>query len=313
MSNFTIQITPMIKSWLEAFRLRTIPLSISGICMGSFLAFHGGHTNYLLFSFALLTTILFQVLSNLANDLGDSLKGTDNENRVGPKRTVQAGKITVHQMKVAVIVTSVLSLISASSLIYLAKESMSSNMIFSYLILACFCIIAAITYTVGKKAYGYYGLGDLMVFLFFGLVGVMGSSTLYTKEIDWLLLLPATTIGCLSTAVLNLNNMRDIENDAVSNKNTLVVKIGVKRAKIYHISLLAISLLSLISFSVAKNNLWMMVGSLPFLTLIKHSTFVFSNNTPKDLDPELKKVAITTFLVSLLSGLGLLIESKLFL
>lgn len=305
-----IQINSMLKTWLEAFRLRTIPLSISGICMGSFLAFYSGRTNYELFSIALITTILFQVLSNLANDLGDSMKGTDNDNRVGPKRTVQAGKITVHQMKVAVIVTSVLSLISAFLLIFLAKESMSSNMIFSYLILACFCIIAAITYTVGKKAYGYYGLGDLMVFLFFGLVGVMGSNTLYTKEIDWLLLLPATSIGCLSTAVLNLNNMRDIENDAASNKNTLVVKLGFKRAKIYHISLLAISLLSLISFSVAKQNFWMMVGSLPFLILIQHSKFVFSNNTPKDLDPELKKVAITTFLVSLISGFGLLIESE---
>lgn len=310
MSNFMIQINSMLKTWLEAFRLRTIPLSISGICMGSFLAFYSGRTNYVLFSIALLTTILFQVLSNLANDLGDSLKGTDNEYRVGPKRTVQAGKITVHQMKVAVIVTSILSLISASLLIYLAKESMSSNMIFSYLILACFCLIAAITYTVGKKAYGYYGLGDLMVFLFFGLVGVIGSNTLYTKEIDWLLLLPATSIGCLSTAVLNLNNMRDIENDAASNKNTLVVKLGFKRAKIYHISLLAISLMSLFSFSVAKQNFWMMVGSLPFLTLIQHIKFVFSNNTPKDLDPELKKVAITTFLVSLISGFGLLIESE---
>jgi 1,4-dihydroxy-2-naphthoate octaprenyltransferase len=313
MSNFTIQTMSMIKTWLEAFRLRTIPLSISGICMGSFLAFNSGQTNYLLFSIALLTTILFQVLSNLANDLGDSLKGTDNEHRVGPKRTVQAGKITVKQMKVAVMIMSVLSLISASLLIFFAKEEMSSNMIISYLILACFCIIAAITYTVGKKAYGYYGLGDLMVFLFFGLVGVIGSNTLYIKEIDWLVVLPATTIGCLSTAVLNLNNMRDIENDAASFKNTLVVKLGIERAKIYHVSLLAIALLTLISFSFAKHYFWMMVGCLPFLILIKHSKLVLSNSNPRELDPELKKVAITTFLVSLLSGIGLLIDSKLIL
>jgi len=312
MSNFTIQITSMIKTWLEAFRLRTIPLSISGICMGSFLAFNSGQTNYLLFSIALLTTVLFQVLSNLANDLGDSLKGTDNEHRVGPKRTVQAGKITVHQMKVAVIVTSVLSLISASLLICLAKENMNSSMILGYLISALFCILAAITYTVGKKAYGYYGLGDLMVFLFFGLVGVIGSNTLYTKEIDWLLVLPATTIGCLSAAVLNLNNMRDIENDAASNKNTLVVKLGIERAKIYHVSLLAIALLTLISFSIAKHYFWMMIGCLPFVLLVKHSKLVLSNSNPRDFDPELKKVALTTFLVSLLSGLGLLLDSKIF-
>ena len=302
----------MMKSWLEAFRLRTIPLSISGICMGSFLAFNSGYSDYLLFSVALLTTILFQILSNLANDLGDSLKGTDNENRIGPKRTVQAGKISVYQMKIAVMLTSVLSLFSASLLIYLAKENMSSKMIISYLTLACFCIIAAITYTVGKKAYGYHGLGDLMVFLFFGLVGVMGSNTLYTKEIDWLLFLPATSIGCLSTAVLNLNNMRDIENDAASNKNTLVVKLGLDRAKIYHVSLLVTALLTLISFSLLMQDYWIILGCLPFIMLFKHGKFVLSNNIPGNFDPELKKVAITTFLVSLLTGLGLLIESKIF-
>ena len=301
----------MMKSWIEAFRLRTIPLSISGICMGSFLAFNSGQSDYSLFFISLLTTILFQILSNLANDLGDSLKGTDNENRVGPKRTVQSGKISVNQMKMAVLITSIISLISASLLIYLAKENMSSKMVFSYLILACFCIVAAITYTVGKKAYGYYGLGDLMVFLFFGLVGVMGSNTLYTKEIDWLLLFPATTIGCLSTAVLNLNNMRDIENDAISNKNTLVVKLGLDRAKIYHITLLGIAFISLTLFSVVKQNYWIIMGCLPLLLLFKHGKYVISNNTPADFDPELKKVAITTFFVSLFTGLGLLIEAKL--
>ena len=301
----------MMKSWIEAFRLRTIPLSISGICMGSFLAFNSGQSDYSLFFISLLTTILFQILSNLANDLGDSLKGTDNENRVGPKRTVQAGKISVNQMKMAVLITSIISLISATLLIYLAKENMSSKMVFSYLILACFCIVAAITYTVGNKAYGYYGLGDLMVFLFFGLVGVMGSNTLYTKEIDWLLLFPATTIGCLSTAVLNLNNMRDIENDAISNKNTLVVKLGLDRAKIYHITLLGIAFISLTLFSVVKQNYWIIMGCLPLLLLFKHGKYVISNNTPADFDPELKKVAITTFFVSLFTGLGLLIEAKL--
>ena len=298
----------MIKTWLEAFRLRTIPLSVSGICMGSFLAFYAGYTDYLLFSFALLTTILFQILSNLANDLGDSQKGTDNENRVGPKRTVQSGKISFNQMKLAVIITSGLSIISAITLIYLASKNMSTKMVYSYLILACFCIVAAITYTVGKKAYGYYGLGDLMVFLFFGLVGVMGSGTLYTKQIDWLLLFPSTTIGCLSAAVLNLNNMRDIENDAVSNKNTFVVKLGLDRAKIYHLSLLGIAFISLTLFSVIKQNYWITMGCLPFLLLVKHGKYVIFNAIPADFDSELKKVAITTFLVSLFTGLGLLTE-----
>jgi 1,4-dihydroxy-2-naphthoate octaprenyltransferase len=300
----------MIKNWLEAFRLRTIPLSISGICMGSFLAFDEGYLNYSLLIFALITTILFQILSNLANDLGDSLKGTDNENRVGPARSVQAGKISAKQMRNAVIITAFLSLISAGNLIFFAQKDMSTEMVYSYVLLAAFCIIAAITYTVGKKAYGYYGLGDSMVFLFFGIVGVMGSNTLFTKHIDWLIILPSISIGCLSTAVLNLNNMRDVVNDAASQKNTLVVKIGLKNAKKYHISLLFISLLSLVIFSILNQKYWILLGCLPLIPLVKHIKFVLSNEIPSAFDPELKKVAITTFFVSIMTGIGLLIDSR---
>ncbi len=300
----------MIKNWLEAFRLRTIPLSISGICMGSFLAFDKGYLKYSLLIFALITTILFQILSNLANDLGDSLKGTDNENRVGPARSVQAGKISAKQMRNAVIITAFLSLISAGNLIFFAQKDMSTEMVYSYVLLAAFCIIAAITYTVGKKAYGYYGLGDSMVFLFFGIVGVMGSNTLFTKYIDWLIILPSISIGCLSTAVLNLNNMRDVVNDAASQKNTLVVKIGLKNAKKYHISLLFISLLSLVIFSILNQKYWIFLGCLPLIPLVKHIKFVLSNEIPSAFDPELKKVAITTFFVSIMTGIGLLIDSR---
>jgi 1,4-dihydroxy-2-naphthoate octaprenyltransferase len=278
--------------------------------MGSFLAFDEGYLNYSLLIFALITTILFQILSNLANDLGDSLKGTDNENRVGPARSVQAGKISAKQMRNAVIITAFLSLISAGNLIFFAQKDMSTEMVYSYVLLAAFCIIAAITYTVGKKAYGYYGLGDSMVFLFFGIVGVMGSNTLFTKYIDWLIILPSISIGCLSTAVLNLNNMRDVVNDAASQKNTLVVKIGLKNAKKYHISLLFISLLSLVIFSILNQKYWILLGCLPLIPLVKHIKFVLSNEIPSAFDPELKKVAITTFFVSIMTGIGLLIDSR---
>jgi 1,4-dihydroxy-2-naphthoate octaprenyltransferase len=278
--------------------------------MGSFLAFDKGYLKYSLLIFALITTILFQILSNLANDLGDSLKGTDNENRVGPARSVQAGKISAKQMRNAVIITAFLSLISAGNLIFFAQKDMSTEMVYSYVLLAAFCIIAAITYTVGKKAYGYYGLGDSMVFLFFGIVGVMGSNTLFTKYIDWLIILPSISIGCLSTAVLNLNNMRDVVNDAASQKNTLVVKIGLKNAKKYHISLLFISLLSLVIFSILNQKYWIFLGCLPLIPLVKHIKFVLSNEIPSAFDPELKKVAITTFFVSIMTGLGLLIDSR---
>jgi 1,4-dihydroxy-2-naphthoate octaprenyltransferase len=187
---------------------------------------------------------------------------------------------------------------------------MSTEMVYSYVLLAAFCIIAAITYTVGKKAYGYYGLGDSMVFLFFGIVGVMGSNTLFTKYIDWLIILPSISIGCLSTAVLNLNNMRDVVNDAASQKNTLVVKIGLKNAKKYHISLLFISLLSLVIFSILNQKYWILLGCLPLIPLVKHIKFVLSNEIPSAFDPELKKVAITTFFVSIMTGIGLLIDSR---
>lgn len=287
-----------IKSWLEAFRLRTLPLSISGIIMGSFIAKSKGFWDISIFIFALLTTILFQIVSNLANDLGDSLKGTDNDNRVGPARTVQKGDISVSQMKIAVFIFSVLSLISAGYLIYISSNGMSQNTIYTYMILAFLSVLAAITYTVGKKAYGYYGLGDVFVFVFFGLVSVMGSYTLYSKIFDFVSLFPAITIGLLSTAVLNLNNMRDQDNDKLSNKNTLVVKLGFNRAKFYHFCLIMIALISY--WGYFKFELTSLIYILPFVFLLIHLKKVVQVLDPKDFDPELKKVALSTFLLSLL-------------
>lgn len=287
-----------IKSWLEAFRLRTLPLSISGIIMGSFIAKSKGFWDISIFIFALLTTILFQIVSNLANDLGDSLKGTDNDNRVGPARTVQKGDISVSQMKIAVFIFSVLSLISAGYLIYISSNGMSQNTIYTYMILAFLSVLAAITYTVGKKAYGYYGLGDVFVFVFFGLVSVMGSYTLYSKIFDFVSLFPAITIGLLSTAVLNLNNMRDQVNDKLSNKNTLVVKLGFNRAKFYHFCLIMIALISY--WGYFKFELTSLIYISPFVFLLIHLKKVVQVLDPKDFDPELKKVALSTFFLSLL-------------
>ena len=223
-----------IKAWISAFRLRTLPLSLSGIILGSFIAFKIGEWNSLIFIFSVLTTVLFQIVSNLANDLGDTLKGADNEGRVGPVRSVQSGEIKVGEMKIAVAIFSLLSLISAGILIYLASISLTFNLIMTYLILAVLCVVAALMYTIGKKAYGYNGLGDLFVFVFFGLVSVLGVYTLYTNDFDVLNFLPAIAIGFLSTAVLNLNNMRDQVNDKQVSKNTLVVKIGSEKAVKYH-------------------------------------------------------------------------------
>lgn len=266
--------------------------------MGSFIAKSKGFWDISIFIFALLTTILFQIVSNLANDLGDSLKGTDNDNRVGPARTVQKGDISVSQMKIAVFIFSVLSLISAGYLIYISSNGMSQNTIYTYMILAFLSVLAAITYTVGKKAYGYYGLGDVFVFVFFGLVSVMGSYTLYSKIFDFVSLFPAITIGLLSTAVLNLNNMRDQVNDKLSNKITLVVKLGFNRAKFYHFCLIMIALISY--WGYFKFELTSLIYILPFVFLLIHLKKVVQVLDPKDFDPELKKVALSTFLLSLL-------------
>ncbi|MES2799134.1 MAG: 1,4-dihydroxy-2-naphthoate octaprenyltransferase [Bacteroidota bacterium] len=294
-----------IKAWLSAFRLRTLPLSLSGIILGTAIAAAQGYFLPIVFGLALTTTVLFQIVSNLANDLGDSQKGTDNEHRVGPKRTVQSGAISMNQMKNAVILFSILSLASASLLIFYSAQNLSLQSIYFYLLLALLCVAAAIMYTVGKMAYGYNGFGDAMVFVFFGLVSVLGVFTLYTNYIDPLNFLPGTAIGFLSTAVLNLNNMRDIENDRASKKNTLVVVIGPKKAKIYHYFLISGAFFSLAMFLFISQNHLAMIGLLPFILLFNHLIKVKNISEAKEFDPELKKVALSTFAIALLTSVGL--------
>nr|MCE2686921.1 1,4-dihydroxy-2-naphthoate octaprenyltransferase [Cryomorphaceae bacterium] len=232
----------MIKAWLHAARLRTLPLSLSGIIVGTGLAAVLGAFDGLIFGFALLTTIGFQVLSNFANDLGDSQKGTDNAQRVGPARAIQSGQLSAAQMKVGMWVVGGFSLLSALYLIKLSVPNLSANAIYFYIVLAVACIAAAITYTVGKNAYGYRGLGDIMVFIFFGLVSVIGVFMLFGEAFEWIVLFPAISIGLWSTAVLNLNNLRDIHNDAQMQKRTMVVKLGYERGKLYHVFLISVGL-----------------------------------------------------------------------
>ncbi|WP_330441711.1 1,4-dihydroxy-2-naphthoate octaprenyltransferase [Flavobacterium sp. C4GT6] len=294
------------KAWFEAARLRTLPLSVSGILVGSFYAFSQGMVNWSIFGFAMLTTLGLQVLSNFANDYGDGVKGTDNENRVGPQRAIQSGAITIKAMKKGIIVTSLLTLGAAIALIYLSfgKENLVYSLLFFFLGLAA--IAAAIKYTVGKSAYGYKGLGDLFVFIFFGLVSVLGCYFLFSKELDTLILLPAISIGLLSVAVLNLNNMRDQVSDAMSGKNTLVVKLGPQRAKTYHYFIILTALFLTLLFAILYNfkplQYLFLLAYIPFLLHIKT---VSKNTIPKELDPELKKVALGTFFLSVLLSIVL--------
>ena len=295
------------QAWIKALRLRTLPLSLSGIIIGSAIAKYNGFWDWNIFLLSLLTTVLFQIVSNLANDLGDSIKGTDNKDRVGPMRSVQSGLISKNEMRNAVVITSIVSLLSAGTLIYIGTTNLPISILWFYCGLAVACIIAAITYTMGKKAYGYYGLGDIMVFLFFGLVSVLGVYPLYAKSIDWIIMLPACSIGLLSTAVLNLNNMRDRTNDAKSGKNTLVVKIGADWAKLYHTLLVLGGIICHLMFLVTINHPIAFIGLLPGIILMLHLQKVMKTKNPKDFDPELKKVALSTFGIAVLTAIGLVV------
>jgi 1,4-dihydroxy-2-naphthoate octaprenyltransferase len=297
-----------LKNWLHAFRLRTLPLAFSSIITGSFLAWKEGSFSWLILALSLSTTLFLQVLSNLANDYGDSVKGTDNHERVGPARAVQSGAITLNQMKKAIWIFVALSLISGLALIYFGTLNMGKAGFTGFLALGIFAIIAAITYTIGKKAYGYLGLGDFFVFIFFGLVGVGGTYFLQTHLSNLAILLPATSIGLFSVAVLNLNNMRDRIADQRAGKITLAVRLGDVGSRNYHMAVIVLAYVCAISFSLLNGgSFWQFIYLITAAPLIKNMRVVSTFEDPAELDPELKKVALSTFLFSITFGLGLLL------
>ncbi|WP_297802776.1 1,4-dihydroxy-2-naphthoate octaprenyltransferase [uncultured Polaribacter sp.] len=304
-----------IKSFIKAARLRTLPLSISGIIIGSYLGVDSlnsiSQSNPRLviwmtpiFWFAILTTIGFQVLSNFANDYGDGIKGTD-KNRKGEARMVSSGAITPNQMKSAMIITAIITLVIALLLIYFAfgRENFGFSLLFFGL--GVLSIVAAIKYTVGNSPYGYSGFGDIFVFLFFGLLSVLGSYFLYTKHLDFEILLPAISVGLLSAAVLNLNNLRDREEDKRNNKNTLVVRLGIEKSKRYHYFLIFGALVAALTYVLLDfKTIYQFLFLVAFLPLLKNVKTVSQNKIPAELDSELKKVALSTFLFAILLGIG---------
>ncbi len=297
-----------LQAWVKAARLRTLPLSLSGIIVGAFLAASNGNFSWSIFLLSVATTIGFQVLSNFANDYGDGIKGTDNEDRVGPKRALQSGEITPKQMLFGIKITSGITIIIALLLIFVSfgKENWGYSVLFFFLGIAS--IAAAVKYTIGDKAYGYSGFGDIFVFIFFGLVSVCGSYFLYTLSLDFTIFFPAFSIGLLSVAVLNLNNMRDRESDEKSGKNTIVVKIGDEFAKYYHYYLLVTAFLFAFLFTALHfESPKQFIFILAFVPIFLHLHTVYENENPKELDPELKKLALSTFLFAFLFGLGLVI------
>lgn len=290
-----------IKAWISAARLRTLPLSISGIVTAGAAAKNVNSFSLSIFLFAIATTLGFQILSNFANDYGDGVKGTDNADRVGPSRALQSGRLTAKELKIGIVITAVITFFIASVLIFIAfgNENFITSLVFFNL--GIISIVAAITYTVGNKAYGYRALGDVFVFVFFGALGVMGAYYLFTLELKDYILLPAITIGLLSTAVLNLNNMRDRSSDVKMNKITLAVILGKGKVKLYHCALIILAFLSAVAYLIIKSDeIIAFVPLIAFIPLFFNLVAVIKNEDPARLDPELKKVALSTFLFSVL-------------
>ena len=297
------------KNWINASRPRTLPLSISGILVGSSYAYFLGSFDLFIFLMIVATAISFQILSNFANDYGDGLKGTDNKNRIGPKRTLQMGLISPKQMRHAIIANVLISSTLSLSLIGFVFGMENIKFSFVYILLSFFSIYAAIRYTVGDKAYGYRAMGDLVVFLFFGLLSVFGTFFLFTKQIDIRLLLPASAIGFLSSAVLNLNNMRDIESDRDSKKITLAGVMGQKKSKIYHFIIVILGIFFMMTFHLTVSfSKLILISWIAFFPFIFHLKGIYKITNPKLFDPHLKLVSISTFVLSLLIASVMVIE-----
>ena len=296
--------TSLLKAWISAARIRTLPLSVSGILIGSSYAYFSEKFTFSVFFIAILTTISYQLLSNFANDYGDGVKGTD-DNRIGPKRTVQSGQISSVLMKKGVVVLSLIASFLTLTLIILAF-GLNSFYVLIFAALGGLAIFSAIKYTVGKFAYGYFGLGDLFVFIFFGLISVLGSNFLFDSVLEFKLLSPSIVLGLLSVGVLNLNNMRDIQNDAECGKKTLAVVLGSQKAKLYHLFITSFALLLICHFQyeldISSNslNFFLIINS---LGMVFHMVKVHKVSSPKEYDKYLKVLALHAFLFSVLISL----------
>lgn len=290
-----------IKAWVQAARLRTLPLSLSGIILGTALATKQGFFDLGIFVLALMTTVGFQVTSNFANDYGDGVKGTDNEDRIGPARALQSGWLTRSALKKGIIISIAISLLLAIGLVYLAFGLDNPPYILLFLVLGFLSIWAAIKYTMGSNPYGYMGLGDVFVFLFFGLLGVLGSMFLYTKTIGFTSLFLAIAVGLLCVGVLNLNNLRDVVSDKKHGKNTVVVKMGFQNGKRYHFLLLMVAFICCTVYILMENlTVLQSVFMVAFVPIFIHLKKVMSTQEPGALDGELKKLALSTFLLAIL-------------
>ena len=295
-----------LKTWVKAARPRTLLLSFSGVLLGGSLSVAASHSDWRILFFCAFTAILLQVLSNLANDYGDFKKGTDGTKRVGPQREMQSGSITEKEMKRGLAVTAALCLISGALLIFVfAGLTWQELAVFAALGIAA--VLAAVLYTLGKRPYGYRGLGDLFCFLFFGWAAVAGTYYLSTPWFDFSVFLPASAMGFLSNAVLNINNMRDYENDRASGKNSLVVKLGLKQAFVYHCLLIVGAFVCLTVFLILKHTPYYIYTFWLLFPLFLKDLIAIKKTKPEQLDPFLGRQVKHTFLLVLVFGVLLLI------
>jgi len=293
-----------IKSWIVAARLRTLPLAFTGPVTGSCMAYSSHNFRWSVAIGSLVTTLLLQVLSNFANDYGDFVKGTD-QNRKGPTRALQSNLVTVSEMKYAILTVSVLALLSGGLLVFLFANHLPMLIRLLFFGVGLMAIYAAVKYTVGAKPYGYQGWGDAIVFLFFGLVSTVGTFVLHTGTFTSAILFPAISMGLLSTAVLNVNNIRDYNEDLQHNKRTIAVILGLQKARWYHLLLVSTAWISLFIPPVLH---YRGIGQFAFvITLplfVKGILQIFYSSDAQKLNAELKRLAFSTFLLALLWSFG---------
>ncbi|KAA6210140.1 1,4-dihydroxy-2-naphthoate polyprenyltransferase [Avibacterium paragallinarum] len=295
-----------VKMWVETARPKTLPLAAASIIMGAALAYWDKQFSWQISLLCLITTLLLQILSNFANDYGDHQKGSDTAERIGPLRGIQHGVISAAQLKKGLILMSLASLFFGFWLIALAYQTYAD--LFAFSLLGGLAILAAITYTVGAKPYGYMGLGDISVLLFFGILGVCGTYYLQTHQLNLMIFLPALSTGLLSTAVLNINNLRDIEQDRKAGKNTLAVRFGTKNGRIYHCLLLVVAALCNVIFALLNfHHLVSFIFLLAYPLLVKHALYVYRNRDPLLLRPMLGQMSMLALLTNLLFSFGLLV------
>lgn len=295
------------RAWLESLRPRTLPLAFTSTIVGSALAWWQGVFDGAVAIMALITAGLLQILSNLANDYGDAVKGSDKPDRIGPLRGMQKGVITQSQMKSALIITVGLTCLSGLTLVILAYNSAADFL--GFMLLGVLSIIAAITYTVGTRPYGYLGLGDISVLIFFGWLSVIGSWYLQAHHLELCVFLPATACGFLATAVLNINNLRDIDSDRENGKNTLAVRLGPQRARYYHVALLMGALLCLAAFNIIWLHSvwgWLFIFSAPLL--IHQARYVLHEPGTHAMRPMLERTVKGALLTNMLFALGLILS-----